>query len=90
MKAISHMLAPVVRNVGAERELTTMRWGMPTPPRNARSACYQYPQHIVIALARLAEARKPMPGPGKQLRRVRAGAEPGDEEKRRSVVRALR
>jgi putative SOS response-associated peptidase YedK len=34
MKAISHMPAPVVRNVGAERELTTMRWGMPPPPRN--------------------------------------------------------
>jgi putative SOS response-associated peptidase YedK len=26
-------LAPVVRNSGAERELTMMRWGMPPPPR---------------------------------------------------------
>jgi hypothetical protein len=25
--------APVVRNAGAERELTMMRWGMPPPPR---------------------------------------------------------
>ena len=25
--------APVVRNAGAERELTMMRWGMPLPPR---------------------------------------------------------
>jgi putative SOS response-associated peptidase YedK len=25
--------APVVRNVGADRELTMMRWGMPPPPR---------------------------------------------------------
>jgi putative SOS response-associated peptidase YedK len=25
--------APVVRNAGAERELTMMRWGMPTPPK---------------------------------------------------------
>jgi hypothetical protein len=25
--------APVVRNAGTERELTTMRWGMPPPPR---------------------------------------------------------
>jgi putative SOS response-associated peptidase YedK len=25
--------APVVRNVGAERELAMMRWGMPPPPR---------------------------------------------------------
>jgi putative SOS response-associated peptidase YedK len=24
--------APVVRNAGAERELTMMRWGMPPPP----------------------------------------------------------
>jgi putative SOS response-associated peptidase YedK len=26
-------LAPVVRNLGSERELTMMRWGMPPPPR---------------------------------------------------------
>jgi putative SOS response-associated peptidase YedK len=25
--------APVVRNTGAERELTMMRWGMPPPPK---------------------------------------------------------
>ncbi len=25
--------APVVRNAGDERELITMRWGMPPPPR---------------------------------------------------------
>jgi len=25
--------APVVRNVGTERELTMMRWGMPPPPK---------------------------------------------------------
>jgi putative SOS response-associated peptidase YedK len=25
--------APVVRNAGAERELTLMRWGMPPPPK---------------------------------------------------------
>jgi hypothetical protein len=25
--------APVVRNVGTEREMTMMRWGMPPPPR---------------------------------------------------------
>jgi putative SOS response-associated peptidase YedK len=27
--------APVVRNVGDDRELTMMRWGMPPPPRTA-------------------------------------------------------
>jgi putative SOS response-associated peptidase YedK len=26
---------PVVRNAGAERNLTTMRWGMPPPPNSA-------------------------------------------------------
>jgi putative SOS response-associated peptidase YedK len=25
--------APVIRNLGAERELTMMRWGMPPPPK---------------------------------------------------------
>jgi hypothetical protein len=25
--------APVIRNAGTERELITMRWGMPPPPR---------------------------------------------------------
>jgi putative SOS response-associated peptidase YedK len=27
--------APIVRNAGAEREMVTMRWGMPPPPRTA-------------------------------------------------------
>jgi putative SOS response-associated peptidase YedK len=31
-RAIPDYPAPAVRNVGADRELTTMRWGMP-PPR---------------------------------------------------------
>jgi putative SOS response-associated peptidase YedK len=37
-------------------------------------------------LARLAEAGEPLPGPVQQLRRIRAGAEPGDEEKGRGLV----
>jgi putative SOS response-associated peptidase YedK len=45
-----------VRNTGSERELVLMRWGM--PPR--RAAGDQYPQHLLTALARLAEARKPL------------------------------
>jgi hypothetical protein len=44
----------------------------------------------LAALARLAQAGEPMPCPGQQLRRVRTGAEPGDEEKGRGVVRARR
>ena len=85
MKAISHMPAPVVRNVDAERELTTMRWGMPTPPRNGGPPVTNIPQHVVIALARLAEARKPMPGPGQQFCGIRPRTESRDQEGRRLV-----
>jgi hypothetical protein len=50
--------APVIRNVGAERELVLMRWGMhPTP--NWWATLDQYPQHLLATLARLAEARTP-------------------------------
>jgi putative SOS response-associated peptidase YedK len=58
-----------------------------TASPHRRIAVDQYPQYIVAALARLAEAGEPMFGPGQQLCRVRAGAEPVDEEKRRGVVR---
>jgi putative SOS response-associated peptidase YedK len=34
--------APIVRNVGAEHELTMMRWGMPPPPRTGGFACQRY------------------------------------------------
>src|SRR5882757_8210470 len=56
--------APVVRNAGAERELTMMRWGMPPPLRaHWRPPGHEHPQCIVAAPARLAEAGKPLPGP---------------------------
>jgi len=74
--------APVVRNAGTKRELVMMRWGMP-PPQHAR-ACHQYLQHLVSALAGLAQTGEPVPGPSQQLRRIRAGAEPGDQEEGRS------
>ena len=32
-RRVSRYPAPVVRNAGAERELTMMRWGMPPPPK---------------------------------------------------------
>jgi putative SOS response-associated peptidase YedK len=72
--------APVIRNAdaGSGWELAMMRWGMPPPPRTGGAAGHQHPQHVIAALARLAEAGEPMPGSGQQLRRVRAGAEPGD------------
>jgi putative SOS response-associated peptidase YedK len=30
-------MAPVIRNVGSDRELTMMRWGMPPPATNIRN-----------------------------------------------------
>jgi putative SOS response-associated peptidase YedK len=68
--------APVVRDGGHGRELVMMRWGMPPP------------QHHLAALARLAEAREPLSGAGEQFRRVRSGAEPGDQKEGRRLVRA--
>jgi hypothetical protein len=56
----------------------------------AVAAGHKYPDHDFTSLAGLAQAGEPVLGPGQQLRRVRAGAEPGDEEKRRGVVRPQR
>jgi putative SOS response-associated peptidase YedK len=78
--------APVIRNNDAGTEMVTMRWGSATAHR--RAAGHQHPQHVIAALARLAEAGEPVLGPGQQLRRVRAGDEPGDEEEGRGLVRA--
>jgi hypothetical protein len=61
-----------------------MRWGMPPPPRTRRAAGHQHQEHLVAALARLAEAGEPLPGPAELLRRVRAGA--GPETKKKDVV----
>jgi hypothetical protein len=47
-----------------------------------RAAGHQHPQHVIAALAHVAQAGEPLLGPGQQLRRVRAGAEPGDQKKR--------
>ena len=55
--------APVVRNAGEERELVMMRWGMPPPPRTGALTCHEHPQHLLAALAGLAQAGKPLPGP---------------------------
>jgi putative SOS response-associated peptidase YedK len=78
--------APVVRNAGAERELTMMRWGMPTASEVRRGARHQHPEYLVAALAWLAEAGEPMPGSLQQFRRICAGAQSGDQEKGRCLV----
>lgn len=49
-----------------------------------RPASHQHPQHVIAALAHVAQAGEPLPSPRQQLRRVCAGAEPGDQEE--SVV----
>ena len=56
--------APVVRNAGTEREMMMMRWGMPPPPRAGGFPVTNIRNTIVAALARLAEAGKPLPGAG--------------------------
>lgn len=46
--------APVIRSAGAERELTLMRWGVPSPLRTGGSTGHKHPQHVLAALTRLA------------------------------------
>ena len=41
-------------------------------------------QHVIVALARLIEAREPLPGAVQQLRRIRSRADP--ETKKKDVV----
>ena len=54
--------APVVRNAGAERELTHDALGHAAAATHRRPAGHQHPEHVVTALARLAEAGEPLPG----------------------------
>jgi hypothetical protein len=63
--------APVVRNDQGEREMVMMRWGMPPPPKFGGAPVTNI-RNVVGALARLAEAGKPLPGSGEQLCRIRA------------------
>jgi|SRR5450631_2289277 hypothetical protein len=77
--------APVVRNAAGESELT-----YDALCRLPRALAHQYPQHNLASLAALAKARKPLPGPVQQLRRIRAGTEPGDKKERRGLVCAKR
>jgi hypothetical protein len=49
--------SPVVRNAGTERELVLMRWACRHRPERAATR-YQYPQHVIAALAYVAQAGK--------------------------------
>jgi putative SOS response-associated peptidase YedK len=54
--------APVVRNAGGARELTMVRWGHAAPAAGWRSAGHQHQEHLVAALAGVAEPGKSLPG----------------------------
>jgi hypothetical protein len=71
-----------------ERELVMVRWGMPPPRRAARLSGHEYPQHLVAALAGLAETGKSMLSAGQLLCRVCTRAEPGDQKEGCRMVRA--
>jgi putative SOS response-associated peptidase YedK len=56
--------APVIRNAGTERELMMMRWGMPPSPRAGNFPVTNIRNTNLAALARLAQAGKPLSGAG--------------------------
>ena len=82
--------APVIRNTDTGTRVDHDALGHAAATAHWRPAGHQHPQHVVAALARLAEAGEPLLGPVQQLRRIRARAEPGDQEKGRGLVRAER
>jgi putative SOS response-associated peptidase YedK len=57
--------APVVRNAGAERKLTMMRWGMPPPPKSGGPPVTNIRDTNSRRIPRLAETEKPLLGAGK-------------------------
>jgi hypothetical protein len=59
--------APVVRNAGFDREMGDDALGHAATAAHRRAAGHQHPQHLLTALAGLAEAGKPLPGPVQQL-----------------------
>ena len=80
--------APVIRNTGTGTELTMMRWGMPPPPRTGGPPVTNIRNTSSPHWRGWLKPENRCLVPFNQLRRVRTGAEPGDEEERRGVVRA--
>ena len=64
--------APVVRNTDTGRELAMMRWGHAAIAAHTGAAGHEHSQHVVTALAHVAQARETLPRAGQQLRGVRA------------------
>jgi hypothetical protein len=79
--------APVVRNVGAERQMVLMRWGMPSPPRADGYPVTNIRNTSIAALAGLAEAGKPMPRSFNSF--AEYAPEPNPETKKKDVVSRL-
>jgi putative SOS response-associated peptidase YedK len=78
--------APVVRNAGTERELVMMPLGYAPAASYRRPASHQHPQHLLAALARLAQARKPLPCAVQQLRRSMRRSRTRNQEERCGLV----
>jgi hypothetical protein len=53
--------ASVVRNAGTERETRRDALGHAATATNAGATCHQHPQHVIAALAHVAEAGEPVP-----------------------------
>ena len=82
--------APVIRNTDDWPRVDHDAMGHAAAAEVDVAASHEYPQHVVTALARLAQAGEPLLSPGQQLRGICAGAEPGDQEKGRGLVRTQR
>jgi putative SOS response-associated peptidase YedK len=79
--------APVIRNTESGSELAMMRWGMPPPPRAGGPPVTNIRNTSSPHWRGWLKRENRCLCPRQQLRRLRAGAEPGDEEKGRGVVR---
>ena len=64
--------APVVRNTDSGARVEHDAVGHAAASAHRRAAGHQHPQHVIAALARLAEAGEPLSCPVQQLRRIRA------------------
>jgi len=67
--------APVIRNI-RHRDDSDALGNDAATAAHWWSTRHQHPQHVITALARLAEAGEPLSGAIQQLRRARAGANP--------------
>jgi putative SOS response-associated peptidase YedK len=64
-------MAPVVRTArDGERELASMRWGFPPPPKPRQCAGHQCAQSEIILLARMAQSRMALPRSGNVILRM--------------------